>query len=110
MPALPMHPIGQTLAIAPPSGLNPVAENHACSIHKFSLGKCVSIGYTPRMMRKDVGMRIRIERELRDDFLAACQVQDRPAAQVIREFMRAFIQESGGGKSDKFQNTQSRSR
>lgn len=23
MPALPMHPIGQTLAIAPPSGLNP---------------------------------------------------------------------------------------
>jgi len=47
------------------------------------------------MMKKDVGMRIRIERELRDDFLAACQVQDRPAAQVIREFMRDYIRENG---------------
>lgn len=47
------------------------------------------------MMKKDVGMRIRIERELRDDFLAACQVKDRPAAQVIREFMRDYIRKNG---------------
>lgn len=42
-------------------------------------------------MKKDAGMQIRIERELRDEFLATCQVLDRPAAQVIREFMRDFV-------------------
>ncbi|MGX1744455.1 hypothetical protein ACWIEX_23150 [Bosea sp. NPDC055353] len=46
-------------------------------------------------MKKDAGMRIRIERELRDEFLAACQVLDRPAAQVIREFMRDFVRKHG---------------
>lgn len=60
----------------------------ACYIH---LVRRVSIGYTLKMTKKDAGMRIRIERELRDEFLAACQVLDRPAAQVIREFMRDFV-------------------
>jgi predicted DNA-binding protein len=40
---------------------------------------------------KDSGLRIRIERELREKFLATCRKQDRPAAQVIREFMRAYV-------------------
>ena len=40
---------------------------------------------------KDSGLRIRIERELREKFLATCREQDRPAAQVIREFMRAYV-------------------
>jgi len=53
------------------------------------------------MMKKDVGMRIRIERDLRDDFLAACQVQDRPAAQVIREFMRDYIRKHGASSDAK---------
>lgn len=43
------------------------------------------------MKEKDAGMRIRIERELRDEFLKMCREQDRPAAQVIREFMREYI-------------------
>jgi hypothetical protein len=43
------------------------------------------------MKEKDVGMRIRVERELRDEFLKMCREQDRPAAQVIREFMREYI-------------------
>lgn len=43
------------------------------------------------MKEKDAGMRIRIERELRDEFLKMCREQDRPAAQVIREFMRKYI-------------------
>jgi predicted DNA-binding protein len=43
---------------------------------------------------KDSGLRIRIERELREKFLALCREQDRPAAQVIREFMRAYINEN----------------
>jgi hypothetical protein len=40
---------------------------------------------------KDSGLRIRIERELREKFLATCRELDRPAAQVIREFMREFV-------------------
>ncbi|WP_020697623.1 MULTISPECIES: hypothetical protein [Alphaproteobacteria] len=40
---------------------------------------------------KDSGLRIRIERELREKFLAVCRDQDRPAAQVIREFMKSYI-------------------
>ena len=36
-------------------------------------------------------MRVRVNRELRDEFLAACQSDDKPAAQVIREFMRAYV-------------------
>lgn len=43
------------------------------------------------MKEKDAGMRIRVERELRDEFLKICREQDRPAAQVIREFMREYI-------------------
>ena len=53
------------------------------------MAKCVSIGYTRDM--KDTGLRIRIERELRDRFLATCREQDRPAAQVLREFMRGYV-------------------
>ncbi|MEG5434899.1 hypothetical protein [Enterobacter asburiae] len=43
------------------------------------------------MKEKNAGMRIRVERELRDEFLKICREQDRPAAQVIREFMRVYI-------------------
>ena len=42
---------------------------------------------------KDVGLRIRIQKELREQFLEACRAQDKPAAQVIREFMREFVEE-----------------
>jgi hypothetical protein len=42
---------------------------------------------------KDAGLRIRVQRELREAFLAACQAQDKPAAQVLREFMRAYVAE-----------------
>ena len=41
---------------------------------------------------KDVGLRIRVQRELRDTFLAACRAQDKPAEQVLREFMRDYVQ------------------
>ena len=42
---------------------------------------------------KDVGLRIRVQRDLRDAFLAACRSEDKPAAQVLREFMRAYVDE-----------------
>ena len=40
---------------------------------------------------KDAGLRIRVQRGLRDRFLRVCQAQDKPAAQVLREFMRAYV-------------------
>jgi hypothetical protein len=43
------------------------------------------------MAAKDSGLRIRVERHLRDRFLEACREQDKPAAQVIREFMRGYV-------------------
>ncbi|RWI18627.1 MAG: hypothetical protein EOQ92_22955 [Mesorhizobium sp.] len=43
------------------------------------------------MKTKDVGLRIRVERELRDGFVEACRAEDRPAAQVLREFMRSYV-------------------
>lgn len=42
---------------------------------------------------KDVGLRIRVQRDLREQFLAVCKAQDKPAAQVIREFMRSYVAE-----------------
>ena len=55
----------------------------------FRLPRSVSIGYTTAM--KDVGLRIRVQKELREEFLAACKAQDKPAAQVLREFMRSYV-------------------
>ena len=59
-------------------------------ILEIPLAHCVSNGYTRRM--KDSGLRIRVERQLREKFLELCREQDRPASQVIREFMREYIE------------------
>ncbi|PUE30834.1 hypothetical protein B9Z35_07220 [Limnohabitans sp. Jir61] len=40
---------------------------------------------------KDAGMRIRVEPELREEFVELCRKNDVPAAQVLRAFMRDFI-------------------
>nr|WP_286201028.1 plasmid-related protein [Labrenzia sp. 5N] len=40
---------------------------------------------------KDSGLRIRVEQKLRQEFLELCRKQDKPASQVIREFMRNYI-------------------
>lgn len=42
------------------------------------------------MPTKDSGLRIRIERELRDAFVQACQAQGLGASEVLRDFMRTF--------------------
>lgn len=44
---------------------------------------------------KDAGLRIRVQRELRAQFVEVCRAQDKPAAQVIREFMRDYVAEHG---------------
>ena len=51
---------------------------------------------------KDSGLRIRVERDFRERFLEICREQDRSAAQVIREFMRAYIsQHEADNRNDK---------
>ena len=51
---------------------------------------------------KDVGMRIRIEPELRSEFVEICKKNDIPAAQVIRNFMRQFVQSNTSNSNNKF--------
>ena len=44
-------------------------------------------------MTKSANYRIRVEPDLHREFLAACKSEDRPAAQVIREFMKNYVAE-----------------
>ncbi|MCL4677202.1 MAG: hypothetical protein KJ017_01255 [Alphaproteobacteria bacterium] len=50
---------------------------------------------------KDSGLRIRVERELREKFVELCREQDRPAAQVIREFMKQYVRDHSDGAEDR---------
>jgi hypothetical protein len=67
-------------------------EKSVGSLHQ-SLSGCAHNGYTFRMSGKDSGFRIRVERDLRDKFVETCRTQDRPAAQVMRDFMRQYIRD-----------------
>lgn len=42
------------------------------------------------MSSKDVGLRIRVEKELREAFQGACTAENRVASDVLREFMRSY--------------------
>lgn len=53
---------------------------------------------------KDAGMRIRVEQELRDAFVAACQKMDVPAAQVLRQHMRVIVEKVEQTTSNKQKN------
>lgn len=57
------------------------------------------------MTVKDSGMRIRVERELRDAFVQACRAQDMKAADVLRDFMRAFTEQQYKAHADLFADT-----
>ncbi|CAG9272463.1 hypothetical protein BCEP4_700014 [Burkholderia cepacia] len=50
------------------------------------------------MPAKDVGIRIRVEKELREAFQAACIAENRLASDVIREFMQAFSERNSAGR------------
>jgi hypothetical protein len=54
------------------------------------------------MSAKDSGMRIRVEKEVRDAFVQACHARNRPAAEVLRDFMRSFTEEEERGQADLF--------
>lgn len=46
-------------------------------------------------MTEDAGLRIRVDGALRRDFIEACRVQDTTGAQVLRAFMRAYVERQG---------------
>jgi hypothetical protein len=46
--------------------------------------RCVSAGYDLGWPRKNTGIRIRVERELRDAFRNACTAENRDASEVLR--------------------------
>lgn len=48
-------------------------------------------------MNKTSAFRIRMDPNLHHQFLEICKNQDRPASQVIRDFMRQYVQIHGGG-------------
>jgi hypothetical protein len=48
---------------------------------------------------KDAGLRIRFQRDLREQFLEVCRAQDKPAAQVLREFMREYVARYGASET-----------
>lgn len=43
-------------------------------------------------MSKSAVFTLKLEQDLRDDFLAAAQASDRPASQVVRELMRDYVE------------------
>ena len=51
------------------------------------------------MTEKDAGMRIRVERSLREQFVEVCRARDLSAAQVIRAFMRGYVEEAHGRRT-----------
>lgn len=51
---------------------------------------------------KDAGIRIRVEKDLRDAFSAICQTEGRRASDVLREFMQTYVDRRQGGQGDLF--------
>lgn len=45
-------------------------------------------------MAKEVQMTFRVEQQLRSEFSDAALLEDRPAAQVLRELMRAYVSQA----------------
>lgn len=42
-------------------------------------------------MQESSGFRLRVDGQLRQEFIEACRAEDRAAAQVLREFMREYV-------------------
>ena len=45
-------------------------------------------------LSKDSGLRLRVDSDLRKEFLEACRSKDITAAQVLRAYMRKFVEEN----------------
>ena len=49
-------------------------------------------------MQDSSGFRIRVDGQLRQEFISACRSHDRAAAQVLREFMRDYVAKHYSGQ------------
>lgn len=47
------------------------------------------------MNKKDVALKIRVEEDLRREFIEVCRSEGMTAAQVVRKFMREYINKNG---------------
>lgn len=54
------------------------------------------------MLLKDSGMRIRVEKDLRDAFVQTCRAHNRAASDVLRDFMRTYMEKHQLGQADLF--------
>lgn len=43
----------------------------------------------------EAGLRIRVDEQLRRDFVATCHTRDTTASQVLRAYMRSYVAEYG---------------
>ena len=50
------------------------------------------------MSGKTAGMRVRVEPALHRDFVTTCRSVGKPASEVIREFMEAYVRQYATGK------------
>jgi hypothetical protein len=69
-----------------------IAQNDPPWLHK-----CVATRYIP-MMEKDVGLRVRVSRDLRDAFTVACKANGQTASGTLRHFMERYVEESNASK------------
>lgn len=44
---------------------------------------------------EEVGLRIRVDNVLRREFIATCKMRDTTAAQILRAFMRSYVETNG---------------
>jgi hypothetical protein len=49
---------------------------------------------------KESGLRIKVESDLREAFLMTCRQEDKTAAQILRAYMRTYVEQRGGLQSD----------
>jgi hypothetical protein len=49
------------------------------------------------METKNVGLRIRVDKSLREAFVSACRTEERKASEVLREFMRLYAEQNLNG-------------
>ena len=68
------------------SSVAPFLDTHMC-IH----------GIIYVMSNKDVGLRIRVDKALRESFQGACLSENKRASEVLREFMQLFSDSHQGG-------------
>lgn len=76
---------------------------------RYGYTPCIHVLPSAAMSTKDAGLRIRVEKELREAFVQACRAQDRAASDVLRDFMRTFTERQQRGQGDLFEARKNKS-